>query len=174
MKSTVFDMAIADAARKIITVSQDKRITVLDLDTGKIENSFVPNIPLNDSSTKLSPFMNSIVTDSHGKILCTSSTDKVVHLIDVKTGSSIFQGHGHGDLITGITRKNYNVKIGIGRPVWRNVFTQISHDHREEDDIGVLFCGAPRLRNELYKLCSEDSENEEKSFKFHSEEFQSW
>lgn len=78
------------------------------------------------------------------------------------------------DLITGITRRNYNVKIGIGRPVWRNVFTQISHDHREEDDIGVFFCGAPRLRNQLYKLCSEDSENEETSFKFHSEEFQSW
>lgn len=106
MKSTIFDMAIANESRKVFTVSQDKRITIFDLDTGKIVTSFTPNIPVNDSSTKMNPFMNAIVTEPNGKILCTSSSDKIIHLIDAKNGSSVFQGHGHGDIVTGITLIN--------------------------------------------------------------------
>lgn len=77
------------------------------------------------------------------------------------------------ELITGITRKNYNVQIGIGRPAWGSVFTTIRENHSQETDIGVFFCGAPPLRRELSKLCSKHS-TVETAFKFHSEEFLSW
>jgi len=77
------------------------------------------------------------------------------------------------DLITRITRKNYNVKIGIGRPPWKGIFTKMRGDHANEDAIGVFYCGAPRLRDELSKMCVQQS-SLDTAFKFHSEEFLSW
>ena len=77
------------------------------------------------------------------------------------------------EIITGITRKNLNVQIGIGRPDWSQVFKRLSRVHVDDGDIGVFYCGAPRLRSELVKLCSKYS-TVETTFKLHSEEFLSW
>ena len=77
------------------------------------------------------------------------------------------------ELITGIVRKNHNVLIGIGRPPWGSTFDGLRQEHPQTSDIGVFFCGAPRLRRELSKLCVQHS-TVSTAFRFHSEEFLSW
>jgi WD40 repeat protein len=90
-------MAFACGSRKIVCVSQDRRISFFDIDSGKIENSFSPSIT---NYLKTTPYLSSIVTNSTASYCVCSSSDKTIHVIDSNNGNSIYQGFGHGDLIT--------------------------------------------------------------------------
>jgi WD40 repeat protein len=93
-----------------MTISQDRKLTYLNVDSGKPDKSFTPNIKLIEN-TKGNPFLNSLTTTPTGSIICASSSDKTVHLIDPSTGNSIFQGVGHGDLITDVALINHGSHI---------------------------------------------------------------
>jgi WD40 repeat protein len=95
-------MAVAVDTRTLMTISQDRKLTYFNIDSGKVDKSFSPSIKSIENS-KGNPFLNSITTSPNGGILCASSSDKTVHLIDTATGNSIFQGIGHGDLITDVS-----------------------------------------------------------------------
>jgi WD40 repeat protein len=71
------------------------------MDSGKVEKTMSPTM-IQAEDAKGNPFLNSITTSPNGSILCASSSDKVVHLIDSSTGHSMYQGFGHGDLITDV------------------------------------------------------------------------
>ena len=104
-------MGLAQVSRTIITASQDRRITVLDIDSGKPNQSFATNILPIDSTIKANPFLNTLTTDPTGSIICAGASDKTVHLIDSQTGNSIGFGIGHGDLITDVAFINQGTHI---------------------------------------------------------------
>lgn len=104
-------MALAQVSRIIITASQDKRITFLDIDSGKPTKSLAPTLQSADSSSKATPFLNTLTTDPTGSIICAGASDKTVHLIDSQSGNSLFQGQGHGDLVTNVSFINQGSHI---------------------------------------------------------------
>ena len=111
LRSTVYDMALAQVSRTIITASQDKRITCLDIDSGKPTRSFVVSLQSLDNSIKATPFLSTLTTDPTGSIICAGASDKTIHLIECQTGDSLYQGYGHGDLVTNVTFINQGSHI---------------------------------------------------------------
>nr|CAD1833890.1 unnamed protein product [Ananas comosus var. bracteatus] len=72
----------------------------------------------------------------------------------------------HGvDVVSG-TR----VKTHFARPNWRNVYKRIALNHRDQR-IGVFYCGAPMLTNELRQLAHDFSRRTTTKFEFHKENF---
>ncbi|XP_020106739.1 respiratory burst oxidase homolog protein C-like [Ananas comosus] len=72
----------------------------------------------------------------------------------------------HGvDVVSG-TR----VKSHFARPNWRNVYKRIALNHRDQR-IGVFYCGAPMLTNELRQLAHDFSRRTTTKFEFHKENF---
>ncbi|KAJ3349346.1 hypothetical protein HDU91_006398 [Kappamyces sp. JEL0680] len=111
LRSTVYDMCLAQVARTIITASQDRRLTVLDIDSGKPVRSFAASIQPMDASIRATPFLNTLTTDPTGSIICAGASDKSIHIIDSLNGNSILQGVGHGDLVTDISFISNGAKI---------------------------------------------------------------
>jgi WD40 repeat protein len=111
LRSTVYDMCLAQVSRTVITASQDRRLTLLNLDTGKPSRSFSPSISPLDASIKANPFLNTLTTDPTGTIICAGASDKSIHVIDSQSGTSLFQGVGHGDLVTDVSFINHGSHI---------------------------------------------------------------
>lgn len=62
------------------------------------------------------------------------------------------------------------VKSHFARPNWRNVYKRIALNHRDQR-IGVFYCGAPALTNELRLLAQDFSRKTTTKFEFHKENF---
>ncbi|PKA56301.1 Respiratory burst oxidase like protein F [Apostasia shenzhenica] len=62
------------------------------------------------------------------------------------------------------------VRTHFARPNWRKVFSRISSKHPYAK-IGVFYCGAPVLAQELSKLCYEFNQKGVNKFEFHKEHF---
>ncbi|XP_042455712.1 respiratory burst oxidase homolog protein A-like isoform X1 [Zingiber officinale] len=72
----------------------------------------------------------------------------------------------HGvDIVSG-TR----VRTHFARPNWKKVFARISSKHPDAK-IGVFYCGAPVLGQELGKLCYDSNQRGSTKFEFHKEHF---
>lgn len=72
----------------------------------------------------------------------------------------------HGfDIVSG-TR----VRTHFARPNWKKVFSRVSSKHSYAK-IGVFYCGAPVLAQELSKLCCEFNQRGITKFEFHKEHF---
>ena len=110
-KSSVYNMALAQEVRQVIASSQDRRITLLDLDSGKVVKSFSTSLQPLDSSSKANPFLSTLATDPTGAILCAGASDKSIHLIDTQTEVSLYQGVGHGDLVTSVSFINNGTHV---------------------------------------------------------------
>ncbi|KAG0492079.1 hypothetical protein HPP92_005477 [Vanilla planifolia] len=62
------------------------------------------------------------------------------------------------------------VRTHFGRPNWKRVLSRISSKHSSAK-IGVFYCGAPVLAQELSKLCYEFNQKGITKFEFHKEHF---
>ncbi|XP_020703844.1 respiratory burst oxidase homolog protein A [Dendrobium catenatum] len=62
------------------------------------------------------------------------------------------------------------VRTHFARPNWKKVFSRISSKHTYAK-IGVFYCGAPVLAQELSKLCYEFNQRGVTKFEFHKEHF---
>ncbi|KAH7283644.1 hypothetical protein KP509_34G017700 [Ceratopteris richardii] len=66
------------------------------------------------------------------------------------------------------------VRTHLGRPKWRKVFSKMATNHKGER-IGVFYCGAPVLANDLRSLCQEYNDKYSNTygtrFDFHKENF---
>ncbi|KAI8900498.1 quinon protein alcohol dehydrogenase-like superfamily [Globomyces pollinis-pini] len=102
MKSSVYDMSLSEATRNIVTISQDRKLTFLDMDTGKPSRSYSPTVNPLDPSMKTPAILNTCDINADGNFVCAGASDKTVQLIDSINGISLGKAHGHGDLITGI------------------------------------------------------------------------
>eukprot|EP00252_Welwitschia_mirabilis_P013189 TRINITY_DN2910_c0_g1_i4.p1 TRINITY_DN2910_c0_g1~~TRINITY_DN2910_c0_g1_i4.p1 ORF type:complete len:213 (-),score=2.93 TRINITY_DN2910_c0_g1_i4:366-1004(-) len=72
----------------------------------------------------------------------------------------------HGvDVVSGT-----KVKTHFARPKWREVFKRIAVNHKDAR-IGVFYCGAPGLTNELRQLASDFTHRTGTRFDFHKENF---
>lgn len=72
----------------------------------------------------------------------------------------------HGvDIVSG-TR----VKTHFAKPNWRNVFKKVAVNHKDER-VGVFYCGAPALTNELKQLALDFTRKTSTRFDFHKENF---
>jgi respiratory burst oxidase len=72
----------------------------------------------------------------------------------------------HGvDIVSG-TR----VKTHFAKPNWRNVFKRVAVNHKDER-VGVFYCGAPGLTNELKQLSLDFTRKTSTRFDFHKENF---
>lgn len=111
MKSTVYDFAVSADNETLIAITQDKKINSLSVNTGKVAKSFNLSNKSQDATVKSQPFLNTIIFDPSGSIMCAGSSDKSVHLIDPQTGLSLAEGFGHGDLITGLAFVNNSSRI---------------------------------------------------------------
>lgn len=83
-----------------MTANQDRKLSFLDIKSGKIIRTQSPTIEANDS---YSSFISTITTDPSGLFIAAGSSDKSIRIIDFYTGASISQEFGHGDMITGLT-----------------------------------------------------------------------
>jgi respiratory burst oxidase len=62
------------------------------------------------------------------------------------------------------------VKSHFAKPNWRNVYKRIALNHRDQR-IGVFYCGAAGLTNELRNLAQDFSRKTTTKFDFHKENF---
>ncbi|CAN1778336.1 Respiratory burst oxidase homolog protein F [Linum perenne] len=62
------------------------------------------------------------------------------------------------------------VRTHFARPNWKKVLSKLSSKHCNAK-IGVFYCGAPVLANELGKLCYEFNQKGSTKFEFHKEHF---
>ncbi|KAF5205945.1 Respiratory burst oxidase-like protein [Thalictrum thalictroides] len=62
------------------------------------------------------------------------------------------------------------VKSHFAKPNWRNVYKRIALNHKDAR-VGVFYCGAPGLTNELKQLALDFSHKTSTKFDFHKENF---
>ncbi|XP_050228786.1 respiratory burst oxidase homolog protein A-like [Mercurialis annua] len=62
------------------------------------------------------------------------------------------------------------VRTHFARPKWKRVFSKLCSKHSNER-IGVFYCGAPVLAEELSKLCYDFNQKGSTKFEFHKEHF---
>ncbi|XP_052171721.1 respiratory burst oxidase homolog protein A-like [Diospyros lotus] len=62
------------------------------------------------------------------------------------------------------------VRTHFARPNWKKVFSKVCTKHGDAK-IGVFYCGAPVLAEELSKLCCEYNQKGSTKFEFHKEHF---
>lgn len=76
------------------------------------------------------------------------------------------------DMVTGIHKRNHQVKIHFGRPKWGTLLL----DHigtADPEPIGVFCCGPASLSDSLSRACMEQSTTKI-PINFHSEHFNAW
>ena len=107
MRSTIYDFDVDSNKDKVISVSQDKKITEYDIKSGKVISSWACTDPSDNecsiiNNTKIDCGLIKIALDPTGKYAAICSMDKCIRLFDLETKKCISRGFGHSELITGV------------------------------------------------------------------------
>jgi len=91
-RQTVLDMALYSDGSCVVLVGQDKRVTVLNVASGQIKQSFKPDT--------LDQSLVSIALDASNTVAFATAADKSIRVIDLVTEACIAGATGHGELVT--------------------------------------------------------------------------
>ncbi|EOA29801.1 hypothetical protein CARUB_v10012895mg [Capsella rubella] len=91
---TISDMAVDRTTRLVVTVGQDKKINIFDLESGKHVRSFKQERDHGDPvKVILDPSCNYMVCSYSNRTIC---------FVDFDTGELVAQATGHGEPVTGV------------------------------------------------------------------------
>ncbi|KAL9650432.1 hypothetical protein ABK040_004656 [Willaertia magna] len=98
---TIFDMDI-NSANEIVTVGQDKRINIWELDKCKAKQSI--RVDTKTSTETFSPSAEPLRVsfDVSGNYIVVSSTDKYIRIYNLQNGECVARACGHSEIITGV------------------------------------------------------------------------
>ncbi|KAH0943988.1 hypothetical protein HID58_003625, partial [Brassica napus] len=91
---TIHDMAVDPTSGLVVTVGQDKKINIFDIESGKIVRSFKQNRDHGDPIK--------VILDPSCSYLACSYSDRTICLLDFVTGELVAQATGHGEAVTGV------------------------------------------------------------------------
>uniref|UniRef100_M4EZ09 Anaphase-promoting complex subunit 4 WD40 domain-containing protein n=1 Tax=Brassica campestris TaxID=3711 RepID=M4EZ09_BRACM len=91
---TIHDMAVDPTSGLVVTVGQDKKINIFDIESGKIVRSFKQNRDHGDPIK--------VILDPSCSYLACSYSDRPICLLDFVTGELVAQATGHGEAVTGV------------------------------------------------------------------------
>jgi len=107
VRSTIYDFDIDYSKDKVLSVSQDKKISEYDIKSGRIITSWACSDPPDNegniiNNAKIDCGLIKIALDPTGKYAAICSMDKCIRLFDLETRTCISRGFGHSELITGV------------------------------------------------------------------------
>ncbi|KAG2245848.1 hypothetical protein Bca52824_085476 [Brassica carinata] len=91
---TIHDMAVDPTSGLVVTVGQDKKINIFDIESGKLVRSFKQNRDHGDPIK--------VILDPSCSYLACSYSDRTICLLDFITGELVAQVTGHGETVTGL------------------------------------------------------------------------
>ncbi|TPX69656.1 hypothetical protein SpCBS45565_g02306 [Spizellomyces sp. 'palustris'] len=98
-RSTIYDLDIDATSKYLATVSQDRRINVYSVNTGKSVRSYRPEF---DDTSADSGFTK-LSLDQSGAYAATSASDKTIRIFDFYSGDCLGRvASGHSELVTGV------------------------------------------------------------------------
>ncbi|KAI9347797.1 WD40-repeat-containing domain protein [Zopfochytrium polystomum] len=102
-RSTIYDIAVDPLQKSVATVSQDRRLNIYSIQSGKPIYSFRPD-PVDDPSLDgvTSGSLTKVCIDPSGRFAATAGSDKCIRIFDLSTGVVISRLVGHSEAITGL------------------------------------------------------------------------
>ncbi|VVA96950.1 unnamed protein product [Arabis nemorensis] len=91
---TIYDMAVDPTSGLVVTVGQDKKINIFDVESGKLVRSFKQHRDHGDP-------IKVILDPSCSYLVCTYS-NRTICFLDFVTGELVAQATGHGEAVTGV------------------------------------------------------------------------
>ncbi|KAI9103015.1 WD40-repeat-containing domain protein [Phlyctochytrium arcticum] len=99
-RSTVYDMDIDPLSKYVATASQDRKINVYSITTGKTVRSYRPDS--DENGTTEGGFIK-LSMDPSGLYMATSASDKTIRIFDFYTGTCVGKiSSGHSELVTSV------------------------------------------------------------------------
>ncbi|KAJ1538648.1 hypothetical protein HK096_001354 [Nowakowskiella sp. JEL0078] len=96
-RCTVYDLELDPTHRLALCASQDRRLNIYSVPTGKQIRSFKPDDNLDTTGGLLK-----VASDPSGSFAATASADKCIRIFDLFSGSCTSRVAGHSELITSI------------------------------------------------------------------------
>ncbi|KAJ0244277.1 Transducin/WD40 repeat-like superfamily protein [Hirschfeldia incana] len=93
-QGTIHDIAVDPTSGHVVTVGQDKKINIFDIESGKLVRSFKQNREHGDAIK--------VILDPSCSYLACSYSDRTICLLDFVTGELFAQAAGHGETVTGL------------------------------------------------------------------------
>ncbi|KAJ3330592.1 hypothetical protein HDU76_005282 [Blyttiomyces sp. JEL0837] len=102
-RSTIYDIDIDASEKYLSTVSQDKRLNVYAVNSGKQIRSYRPD-PIDDPGldSGAAGGLLKVSLDPSGRFAVTSGSDKCIRVFDMTNGSVVARVVGHSEIITGV------------------------------------------------------------------------
>ncbi|CAH2054432.1 unnamed protein product [Thlaspi arvense] len=91
---TIYDMAVDPTSGLVVTVGQDKKVNIFDIESGKLIRSFKQDRDHGDPIK--------VILDPSCSYLACSYSDRTICLLDFVTGELVAQATGHGEAVTGV------------------------------------------------------------------------
>ena len=94
---------VTDQSKKLVfTANQDRKITILDIEGGKIVRSFLPS-PKSDEDDASNAFVSNLAVHPTLPFIAAGTSDKLLKIIDYHDNRTLVQECGHADLMTGVS-----------------------------------------------------------------------
>lgn len=103
-RATIYDIAVDPHQRHLAAVSQDRRLNIFSIKTGKPVHSLRPD-PVDDPGLDGANAVGGLLKlciDSSGRYAATVGTDKCIRTFDLSTGLVISRLVGHSEIVTGL------------------------------------------------------------------------
>ncbi|KAL1193838.1 Cilia- and flagella-associated protein 52 [Cardamine amara subsp. amara] len=91
---TIYDMAVDPTAALVVTVGQDKKINIFDIESGKLVRSFKQERDHGDPVK--------VILDPSCSYLVCSYSNRTICFVDFVTGELVAQATGHGEAVNGV------------------------------------------------------------------------
>ncbi|KAJ3098936.1 hypothetical protein HDU97_003573 [Phlyctochytrium planicorne] len=101
-RATVFDIDVTPSYEYLATVSQDRRLNIFSIESGKPIRSYRPDPTEDPGLESGSGGLIKVAVDPSGCFIATCGSDKCIRIFDFASGACIARALGHADLITGI------------------------------------------------------------------------
>ncbi|KAJ3415619.1 hypothetical protein HDV05_004495 [Chytridiales sp. JEL 0842] len=102
-RATVYDVDVDVSQKLLATVSQDRRLNIYSIASGKPVRSYRPD-PVDDPGFEGSSTggLIKVSLDSTGRFAVTAAADKCIRVFDIVTGTCVARVVGHSELITSV------------------------------------------------------------------------
>ncbi|ANM65506.1 putative transcription factor WD40-like family [Arabidopsis thaliana] len=91
---TIYDVAVDPTSGLVVTVGQDKKINIFDIESGKLVRSFKQDRDHGDPVK--------VILDPSCNYLVCSYSNRTICFVDFVTGELVAQATGHGEAVTGV------------------------------------------------------------------------
>ncbi|KAJ3130055.1 hypothetical protein HK098_006767 [Nowakowskiella sp. JEL0407] len=98
-RSSVYDLELDPSHRYAVCASQDRRLNVYSVPTGKQIRSFKDDTP---DGTQGNGGLLKVAIDPSGSLAAAASADKCIRLFDMYTGMLLSRVAGHSELVTSV------------------------------------------------------------------------